>query len=156
MKKLACFILTLWILLPNGLVAQLKDSILINQVNQPTHYSLNTLPRNSIYNEDIFIFAYERIIPQSDRFGFTLKGGILIFDPFLWVADVGIITGGSKHYFETAIGGIIDPAFGDFSFLTIRANYRYQAPKGFIFKIGPIAGPPDNFILPLVSFGYAF
>jgi len=80
----------------------------------------------------------------------------LIFDPFLWVGDAGIITGGSKHYFEAAIGGIIDPVFSDFGYLTIRANYRYQAPKGFVFKIGPIAGPPDNFILPLVSFGYAF
>nr|WP_319400990.1 hypothetical protein [uncultured Carboxylicivirga sp.] len=123
-----------------------------NQTNQ----SLSSIPRNTIYNEDILIFTYERIFPQTDKFGLTLKGGILIFDPFLWVADVGIITGSNNHYFETALGGIVDPTFGDFGFVTIRANYRYQAPKGFVFKIGAIAGPPDNFILPIISFGYAF
>lgn len=145
----------IWIFLIS-LFTSLCNAQTFAKQDNPQKLSLSNIPRNSVLNEDLLIFSYQRIMPQTDSFGFTFKAGIMIFDPFLWVADFGIITGHSKHYFEAAIGGIAEPAFGDFAMFTIRANYRYQAEKGFVFKVGPFAGPPDNFIIPLVSIGYAF
>jgi hypothetical protein len=118
--------------------------------------SMFDLNRNAVYNEDLLIFCYERLLPINDHFGMTLKGGILIFDPFLPIMEVATVYGGSKHFMEAGIGTIIDPFSPDFSFLTLRAGYRYMAPKGFLFKLSPIYSPPDNFILPLVTLGYSF
>lgn len=122
----------------------------------PKEFSMYNMNRNTLYNEDFFMFTYERILPIKAKLGYTLKGGILIFDPFLWVADVGIITCGPKHFFEAAFGGMAEPTFNDFGMVIIRTNYRFQSNKALVFKIGPIISPPDNFILPLLSFGYSF
>ncbi len=118
--------------------------------------SMFNMKRNAIYNEDILGFSYERLFPVQAKFAWSLKAGILIFDPFLWMIDAGFVTGGPKHYFETTIGGLIEPDFKNDAFLTLRSGYRYQAKSGFIFKFGPIYSPPDNFILPMLCFGYGF
>lgn len=111
------------------------------------------IKRNVVYNEDIFMFCYERIMPTSNNSAMTLKGGILIFDPFLPVMEFGLISGGPKNFFDAGVGAIYD--LEDTAFLTFRVGYRYMSPKGFVFRISPIYSP-DNFILPLISFGYAF
>ena len=108
--------------------------------------------RNSIYSEDLLIYAYERILPIDEKFGVTLKGGVFIFDHVMPIVEGGIIIGGTKHFFEVGFGGIPDSGGG---FVTVRANYRYQAPKGFLVKAGVI-GLVNNLYLPLISIGYAF
>jgi len=119
--------------------------------------SMFDLRRNAVYNEDILSFSYERLLPVSEIFGFLLKGGFMIWNPISPLAEFGIISGGSKHFFEAGIGALLlDTSDKEgFDFLTFRAGYRYQAPKGFLFKASAIYSP-DNFILPLIAVGYSF
>ena len=120
-------------------------------INSPT--SMFDIRKNSVYNETILIFCYERITPVRDKFGIAIKGGIMIFDPFFIIGEVATVSGGPKHFFETGIGGVIDP-FSDLNYLTLRFGYRYQSPKGFLFKASPIIS--KDFIVPLIAIGYAF
>jgi len=117
------------------------------------------LRRNAVYTEDLLSYSYERLLPVSDKFGFLLKAGFMIWDPVIPLFEVGTISGGSKHFFEAGIGALIadtsDNEEGSFDFLTFRLGYRYQAPKGFLFKTSAIYSP-DNFILPLIAVGYSF
>lgn len=112
------------------------------------------IKHNAVYNEDILAFCYERLFPVKDKFGIALKGGVVIFDPFLLIAEVATVFGAPKHFFETGVGAIPDVIYGG-GFLTLRAGYRYQAPKGFLFKASAIYSP-DNFIIPVITLGYAF
>ena len=124
-----------------------------------TETSMFTLRRNAVYNENILAFAYERLLPVSDKFGLLLKGGFMIWDPLIPLVEVGTISGRSKHFFEAGIGALLldtsDEDEGSFDFLTFRLGYRYQATKGFLFKASAIYSP-DNFILPLITVGYSF
>lgn len=154
-------IICLVLLIPVGVLSQNRELIIsasnewiYNRNDTTATTSMYNIRRNSIYNEDFFIFGYERLIPVDQKVGIALKGGILIFDPFMLVTEVTSVFGGTKHFFEAGMGGIIDP-FDDAHFATLRAGYRYQAPKGFLFKSSLIYSP-DNFILPLITFGYAF
>lgn len=115
------------------------------------------LKRNAMFNENILSFSYERLIPVSNNFGFLLKGGFMIWDPISPLAEIGIISGKHKHFFDAGIGALlIDTSDeGGFDFFTLRAGYRYQAPKRFVFKASVIYSP-DNFILPLIGVGYTF
>ncbi|TLX72148.1 hypothetical protein E9993_18975 [Labilibacter sediminis] len=121
--------------------------------------SMYNLPRNAVYNENILSFSYERLFPLKDNFGLMLKGGFMIWDPLLPVVETAGVFGSHKNFFEAGIGAMIDDLSNDkeegFDFLTIRTGYRYQAPKGFLFKASAIYSP-DNFILPWIAFGYSF
>lgn len=130
---------------------------LYSQENAATESSLFDLRRNSVYNENLLAFSYERLLPVSDKFGFLLKGGFVIWDPLLPLIEVGVISGRSKHFFEAGIGALIANTNDEegFDFITFRLGYRYQAPKGFLFKASAIYSP-DNFILPLITAGYSF
>ena len=70
------------------------------------------------------------------------------------VGEIAAITGGPKHFFEAGAGAIMDIFYGG-GFFTIRAGYRYQAPKGFLLKVSGIYSP-DNFLLPWIAIGYSF
>lgn len=122
-------------------------------------FSMFEIRRNAIYNENILSFSFERIFPVNDKFGILLKGGFMIWDPLMPLIEVGAISGRNKHFFEAGIGALIADTSDDeeegFDFVTFRIGYRYQAPKGFLFKASAIYSP-DNFILPLIGLGYSF
>ncbi len=126
-----------------------------------TAESMFDLRRNAVYNEDILAFAYERLLPVNERFAFALKAGFMIWDPIIPVFEVAAVTGGPLHFFEGGMGAMPDISGwdndeeGGFGFVTFRIGYRYQARKGFLCKVSAIYSP-DNFILPLISLGYAF
>ena len=134
-----------------SLISHANSETLIDSTESQTMFDIR---RNAVYTEDLIMYSYERILPISAKFGFLLKGGILIWDPFMPLAEIAVITGGTKHFFEAGPGAIIDVFYGG-GFFTIRAGYRYQAPKGFLFKFSGIYSP-DNFILPLIGLGYTF
>lgn len=128
-----------------------SDTILTDSTESQTMFDIR---RNAVYTEDLIMYSYERILPISAKFGLILKGGILIWDPIMPVAEIAAITGGNKHFFEAGTGAIIDVIYGG-GFFTIRAGYRYQAPKGFLLKVSGIYSP-DNFLLPWITIGYSF
>ena len=151
MKKL---LVTLLIIIPIcslSINSNSSDTIALDIADSSTMFDIR---RNAVYTEDLIMYSYERILPVSNNFGLTLKGGILIWDPFMPVLEIAIITGGTKHFFEAGPGAIMD-IFYEGGFFTIRAGYRYQAPKGFLFKISGIYSP-DNFLLPWIAIGYSF
>ena len=121
--------------------------------------SMFELRRNAVYTEDLLSYSYERVLPVSDNFGFLLKGGFMIWDPLLPIVEIGAIKGKGRNFIEAGIGALIadtsDDDEGSFDFITFRLGYRYQAPKGFLFKASAIYSP-DNFILPLIAVGYSF
>ena len=121
------------------------------QIATPNMY---TIRHNAIYTEDLFMYNYERLLPVHERLAVALKGGFMIWDPLMPMAEVAIVSGGPKSFIEFGTGAIIDVLYGG-GFFTMRVGYRYQAPRGFLFKLSAIYSP-DNFILPLIALGYAF
>jgi hypothetical protein len=86
--------------------------------------------------------------------------------------ESAILMGGTKHFCEIGIESYLgvkndeiteDWALGKFGIFVNNttlypfAGYRYQAPKGFLFKanvgVYPLDGP---IIAPMVAFGYSF
>ncbi|MCY1720713.1 hypothetical protein OU798_10185 [Prolixibacteraceae bacterium Z1-6] len=116
--------------------------------------NMYTIRRNAVCSEDLLLYSYERLLPVSEKTAVALKAGFMIWDPVLPLAEAALVTGGPKNFFEMGVGGIVD-IFDDGGFLTFRTGYRYQAPKGFLFKVSAIYSP-DNFLLPLVGVGYSF
>jgi len=152
MRKM--IIVGLLIVLPMLSFSQNQDLKEKSSTDSSTEIAMFDIRRNAVYNEDFLAFCYERLLPVNDKFGIALKGGIVIFDPFLLIGEVATVFGGPKHFIETGIGAIPDIIYGG-GFFTIRAGYRYQAPKGFLLKASALYSP-DNFIIPLISIGYAF
>ncbi len=113
-----------------------------------------TIRHNAFIVEDLLFYSYERLIPLSENAAFGIKAGIMVWDPFMPQGEFSFVGGGPKSFFEIGFGGIIDIS-DEGGFFTMRAGYRYQAPKGFLFKASAIFSP-DNFILPLIGIGYAF
>ena len=130
MRKM--IIVVLFIVLPMLSSSQNHDLIQKTTKNSTSDITMFDIRRNAVYNEDLLAFCYERLLPVTDKFGIALKGGIVIFDPFLLIGEVATVFGGPKHFAETGIGAIPDIIYGG-GFFTIRAGYRYQAPKGFLF-----------------------
>lgn len=154
MKKAAIFILLISGALTSFSINQ--ESKKSTQSESLTTSSMFDMPRNAVYNEDIIAFFYERLFPVSKQVGIALKGGFVIWDPLMPAAEMAVVLGRTKHFVEAGVGTI--PNFDNdegYDFITIRAGYRYQAPKGFLFKASALYSP-DNFILPLIGVGYAF
>ena len=139
---------------PDSFVFKSETSIIQEKMSNEEPSSMFDIRRNSVTNETILLFWYERIFPVSDKFGITAKAGIMIFDPFFLIGETGTLFGGPKHFFEAGVGAVIDP-YGDFKTLTLRIGYRYQAFKGFIFKLSPLYAIDEGFV-PLITIGYAF
>lgn len=153
MKKL---LVTLLIIIPIytfSFNSNSSDTIVSDIADITTLFDIR---RNAVYNEDLLAFSYERLLPVSDKFGFLIKGGFIIWDPLIPLIEGGIISGKNKHFFEVGFGGLLANTSDEgYDFFTFRAGYRYQATKGFLFKISGIYSP-DNFLLPLIAIGYAF
>ncbi len=157
--KIAIIYIGLFILVTLNLTGQTKDEK-NNRINTAvSENSMFNLQRNAVYNENILAFAYERLLPVTEKSSFALKGGFLIWDPFIPMVEGAFVTGGNKNFFEMGVGALIADTNDDeeqgFDFVTFRIGYRYQAPKGFLLKTS-VFHSPDNFILPWISLGYTF
>ncbi len=150
MKRILPFVFMLTFSL--GSFSQTNQTITVaSSEDNATMYSIRL---NSVSCEDLIMFTYQRLLPANEKLAVSLRAGFMIWDPVLPLAEVGLVTGGPKHFFETGLGVLLDPIEGG-GFFTVRAGYRYQAPQGFLFKLSGIYSP-DNFILPLIGVGYAF
>lgn len=116
--------------------------------------NMYTIRPNAVYCEDLLLYSYEHLLSLNEQLAVALKGGFMIWDPFLPLAEVALVAGGPKSFFEGGLGTIFDVIEGG-GFFTIRVGYRYQGPKGLLFKVSAFYSP-DNFILPLIGIGYAF
>ena len=112
------------------------------------------IQRNSIY-AGIMTVNYSRMIP-GDHVAFTLAGGLSFLDGVALQTEATLLLGGTKHFFEPGILWWHDN-IDDF-LLLIRTGYRYQSPKGFLFRIAPLFTfiESDFSVLPSISIGYSF
>lgn len=119
--------------------------------------SLFDIRRNAVYNMDVLLFCYERIIPLKEKFGLTVTGGVLIWDPFNLVGEFGAIAGGPRHFAEMGIGYNLNPFDSDWDMAIFRLGYRYQSKKGLMVKASAAyVNEPLGSFVPLVGIGYAF
>jgi hypothetical protein len=84
------------------------------------------------------------------------------------VLESTLLIGGAKHFFEPGINGfcLFDPSTGEIAEfydqkmvgVSVRIGYRYQGPKGFLFRIGPQLSfyGEEVSLLPAASIGYSF
>lgn len=112
---------------------------------------------NAIYNMDILLTCYERIIPVSNKVGITATGGVLIWDPFNLIGEVGGIFGGPRHFGEFGLGFNVNLFDSDWNMPFVRAGYRLQLKKGFLAKASAAyVAPPLGGVVPLLGVGYAW
>lgn len=124
-------------------------SFIISPRQEPETF--RDIQRNSIY-AGIFTVNYSRMIP-GEHVAFTLAGGVSFIEGGL-IVETTMLTGGTKHFFEPGILFYFD---SETFWPMIRTGYRYQGPKGFLFRIAPLWGYFDGFsVLPALSIGYSF
>ena len=126
-----------------------------SKIKSKYNYSLQ---KNSVYL-GIGTLCYGRTIPGNPvSFAFGL--GIASPDGFAFYGEATLMIGRQKHYFETGFSSAFLPMADDSGFLgpIFRAGYRYQGPKGFLFRSAPTLGYIDGEFLPLpaLSLGYSF
>ena len=121
--------------------------------------SIRDIQRNSVY-VGILTVNYSRMIP-GDRAVFTVAGGLSSIDALGLLVESTLLTGRDKHFFEPGIMGVYSPvSYGVF----FRTGYRYQGPKGFLFRSAlllgylyyDVEGPYVVNLLPALSIGYSF
>lgn len=133
---------------------QLTSRELLKSKDTSTMFDIR---HNAVYNMDILLTCYERIIPVSDVFGLTATGGVLIWDPFNLVAEFGGIIGGPRHFGEIGVGYNFNLFDSDWNMPFFRAGYRLQLRKGFLVKAAAayVTDPLGSFV-PLIGIGYAW
>ena len=132
----------------------------IAYLKKDTAESIRDIQKNSVYL-GLTSVNYSTMIP-GDRVGFAVGGGFNFI--ILGVQAEGtLLIGNTMHFFEPGIMtcfGFLK--FYDYPFrsIMIRAGYRYQGPKGFLFRIAAMSGygfgEPEFVILPTASIGYSF
>ncbi len=140
------------------------------RTNEDDPEDMYDLPRNATYIEDAVTLNYDRLFPLGSIVALEVKGGVIIQDPVMVLADVGFALGGPKHFAEIAAGTIVStesaaPAYmfdlglidelDEDAYFTLRAGYRFQSPGGLLIKLSAM-GSPGNFLFPLIGVGYAF
>ncbi len=138
--------------------------------NENIESSLSNMQRNSFYVELLGIAGmisinYKRLVPLSDKNGLGFRVGVGSADALTGLVEVNLIHGKSKHFLETGIGYVDAFNYPD-QWISIKLGYRYQAKKGFLFKIAPMyiynfekaKGNHDVFsgIWAGAGFGYSF
>lgn len=113
------------------------------------------LPRNSVY-AGIASINYSRMIP-GERVSVTFAGGLSFVDGVGILAETTLLLGGTKHFFEPGIITYLDTS----SVLPlVRIGYRYQGPKGFLFRAAPLftylSSDYGFIVVPAISIGYSF
>jgi hypothetical protein len=126
-------------------------------------YSIYDTRKNSIY-VGYYILAlsvnYDRIIPVANGIGILAGAGFIssFFEssgtpnPFV---KPGIILGDGKHFFEGGLFISLMNKHEDFDFIMPELGYRYQGPRGFLFR-ADIATSADVSLILGVSLGYSF
>lgn len=102
--------------------------------------SILDLPKNSLYvSSHVLTFDafYERTISINNKPRLLAGGGIMqvvaFGDETNPVGKIGCLLGGYKHFFETGI--VIAPLGENVADILVPvAGYRYQNPKGFLFR----------------------
>lgn len=126
--------------------------------------TMRSLPGNSLYFGFLSI-NLSRMIP-ADRFAIVFAVGVsfvpnsLFGDDFGigFVAETTLLTSGTKHFFEPGLMAYYTPQNNGFFLPMIRIGYRFQGPKGFLFRTGIMLnnGEDLNHILPAISIGLSF
>ena len=118
--------------------------------------SVNTreLPRNSVY-AGLGDLNYARTF-LGNPYGITLAGGVIWNSPGITLEST-LLVGGFNHWFEPGILGYYlfhNSVLG----ISIRIGYRYQGPRGFLFRIAPLVAYEDGGfrVLPNLALGYSF
>jgi hypothetical protein len=118
--------------------------------------------KNSVYI-GILSLNYARMIPLGQKTGLTLGGGLINIDGWGVVAESTVLYGGVKHFLESGIMGayFFEPSSESDEILkavTLRVGYRYQAPRGLLFRVAPnfIFSTEDNIVFAALSIGYSF
>lgn len=116
------------------------------------------LQKNSIYL-GLGSLCYGRTFPGYPA-SFTIAGGLAWPDGLGIYLESTAMFGKYKHYFETGLATAFLPYDSGLGFLGVilRCGYRYQGPKGFLFRSAPTLGFIDGEIIPLpaLSLGYSF
>lgn len=98
----------------------------------------------------------------------TLSGGLAYFYGIGFLVESTMLIGNNKHFFEPGIMGFcfFDLSTGtvlkaydtDLIEVAVRTGYRYQGPKGLLFRVAPLFYFCDGefSILPALSLGYSF
>ena len=141
-----------------------ESYILPHSQKDSTKLSIRDLPRNSFYLGGTLSINYSYLIP-ADRIGFVFGGGIsfipnaLFSDEvsFGFIIETSLITPGTKHFFEPGFMAYYTPQYDGYFVPMLRFGYRYQAPSGFLFRIGITLNAEKDLrhILPAISLGYS-
>lgn len=136
-------------------------SYILSALNQST--TVRDMQKNSIYLESFIIALgvnYERIIPVGNKTG--LLAGVGVIQSFFEsdgipvpVAKPGIIIGNGKHFIEGYFLINLSPKNEDLDLLMPALGYRYQGPRGFLFR-ADLGTSSDIAILLGISLGYSF
>ena len=114
---------------------------------------MKNIQRNSFYaelggNGGIISINYERLVPVGNKAGLSFRIGAGTAGSadtatndiaYTALVEVNFLYGKSKHFLETGIG--FTNAFvvnNTEQWCSIKLGYRYQAKKGFLFKIAPM------------------
>jgi hypothetical protein len=111
------------------------------------------IQRNSVFIElgglgAIVSVNYERCVPTGNKtgFGFRIGAGTAgsadtanTATTYTTMLETNFLYGKSKHFLETGIG-FANAFVKDETeqWVTVKLGYRYQAKKGFLFKIAPM------------------
>jgi hypothetical protein len=116
------------------------------------------LQKNSVY-VGLGSLCYGRTFPLGTA-NIAVAGGLAWPDGLGMYLESTVFMGKRKHFFETGLATALLPDEGSVEAvgIIIRAGYRYQGPKGFLFRSAPTIGFFDGDIMPLpaLSFGYSF
>jgi len=113
-----------------------------------------SLPRNSAY-VGIMSVSYSRTI-EGNPLSITLGAGLSYIENPGMLLEITGLKGRENHFFEF---GIIGGVYTDgYSGAFLRLGYRYQGPRGFLFRSAPLLGFSDGHFIPLpaLSLGYSF
>jgi len=165
--KVAIFLL---LLTGFSIVSSAQTDVFRLSIKEYNAEDMYNIPRNAVYTDLLAFYNFEYLAPLDYLLGLTTKLGVLNSDKIMVVVETGLVAPGPQHFGELGVGALINTGsegydFSDnFSILsglendiyfTLRAGYRYQAPGGFLFKVGGLYSP-GNFIIPLLGMGYVF
>lgn len=127
--------------------------VLGQEQQKQNDFSIKNLQRNSIYIElggigGLVSLNYERLVPLKNKFGLGFRLGFGTAGSadsansataYTAIAEINFIYGNRKHFLEPGIGFANAFVKNDTEqWITIKLGYRYQAKKGFLFKIAPM------------------
>ncbi len=114
------------------------------------------LPRNSVY-AGLGDLNYARTF-LGNPYGITLGVGVIYtgYSPG-YILESTLLVGGSNHWFEPGIL-VYYLSYNSVLGIAIRMGYRYQGPRGFLFRVAPLVAYDDGGfrVLPNLALGYSF